>query len=103
VLPYLHDEDEDEEPVQRGRPGVRIATASADGGGGGGGADAAAAPGEDWNDDSFVSDYGEVIRRTGGTRGFELDESEVIVEEVEDKLDVDSDSDSSIDLHTPLP
>lgn len=51
---------------------------------------------EPWNDDSFVSDYGMPIDRHD--RFVEMDP------ELEAQLDgTGSDSDSSIDLHTPLP
>jgi hypothetical protein len=47
---------------------------------------------ESWNDDSFVEDYGTPIDRHDG----------FIDRELEGQLD-GSDSDSSLDLHTPLP
>jgi len=52
-------------------------------------------PGDDdglWNDDTFVEDYGIVIG--GGDGGFPS---------VPDEEDAAGESDSSIDLHTPLP
>jgi hypothetical protein len=44
-----------------------------------------------WNDDSFLEDYGVVINRGDGEFA------------VPDEEDTAGDSDSSLDLHTPLP
>jgi hypothetical protein len=51
---------------------------------------------ESWNEDSFIEDYGKPIN--GG------DQFGAIDPELEAQLDGNgSDSDSSLDLHTPLP
>lgn len=56
---------------------------------------------EPWRDDSFVSDYGVLLDRTGTA-------IEILDEEEEAKLERElegdgSDTDSSLDIHTPLP
>lgn len=51
---------------------------------------------EEWNEDSFVSDYGTPV--DGHDNYVDMDP------ELEARLDAGgSDSDSSLDLHTPLP
>ncbi|KAI0046315.1 hypothetical protein FA95DRAFT_1606959 [Auriscalpium vulgare] len=56
---------------------------------------------DDWNEESFVEDYGVVIR--GGDGGVFEEEIGIGVDEDVEAAEAAEDSDSSLDLHTPLP